>query len=65
MFSLSIEQQTKLNEWRKSLKPISIADLGAIGGEYTYSFTPTSLGVITKVKRFDNNEIDLTNYDEW
>lgn len=37
---------------------------GAIGGATTYSFTPTSLGTIFKVKHFDE-ELDLTNYSDW
>lgn len=37
---------------------------GAIGGDLTYSFTPTSLGTIIKVECF-NKQLDLTAYDEW
>jgi len=38
--------------------------MGAIGGGLTYCFTPTSLGVIFKVK-FLYFELDLTDYDSW
>ncbi len=39
---------------------------GTIGGEFTYSFTPTSLGLIKKVKEeITGEELDLTEYDEW
>ena len=39
---------------------------GATGGAFTYSFTPTSLGTVMKVKHgLTNNEIDLTEYSEW
>jgi len=39
---------------------------GAIGGALTYSFTPTSLGVVVSVEHaFTKNSIDLTNYGEW
>lgn len=37
---------------------------GAIGGDITYCFTPTSLGTITVVKYFDK-QIDLTDYNVW
>ena len=37
---------------------------GAIGGGLTFSFTPTGLGDIIKVKYFEH-QIDLTNYDVW
>ena len=43
--------------------------LGAIGGGVTYTFTPTGLGVVTKVifaKGTDAEmELDLTDYDCW
>ena len=39
---------------------------GAIGGGVTYSFTPTSLGVVVKVKEaHTGKELDLTDYDSW
>lgn len=39
---------------------------GAIGGRVTYSFTPTSIGLIIKVTYSLTNEtIDLTDYDNW
>ena len=39
---------------------------GAIGGGVTYMLTDTSLGTIIKVKHaITNEELDLTNYDEW
>lgn len=37
---------------------------GAIGGGLTYSFTPTSLGVIVKAK-YGEFTLDLTDYDSW
>ena len=37
---------------------------GAIGGDITYSFTPTSLGTCLKVTSF-GQELDITEYDQW
>lgn len=37
---------------------------GAIGGDCTYSFTPTSLGMVTKVTSY-GQELDLTDYNLW
>ena len=42
-----------------------ISPSGAIGGRLTYSFTPTSLGIITVVKCACGKEINLTDYDNW
>lgn len=38
---------------------------GAIGGGLTYSFTPTGLGTIIKVKHSSGAELDLTFYEGW
>jgi len=38
---------------------------GAIGGGLTYEFTPTDMGVVTKVRYFNGKELDLTDYDSW
>jgi hypothetical protein len=63
MFDLDKEQLEKLAEWKgKHTK----AFVGAIGGRYTYSFSPTSLGVVVKVKdEITKEEIDLTDYLSW
>lgn len=37
---------------------------GAIGGATTYEFTPTSLGLIFKVRHF-GKELDLSDYRNW
>ena len=39
---------------------------GASGGCLTYSFTPTSLGMVTKVTHALTGEtLDLTDYEDW
>lgn len=38
---------------------------GAIGGAWTYSYTPTGLGTVVKVSCACGGEIDLTDYDSW
>ena len=39
---------------------------GAIDGAYTYSFSPTSLGCVVKVRNtVTGDEIDLTDYSHW
>ena len=37
---------------------------GASGGGLTYSFTPTSLGTVEKV-RYGDFELDVSNYGDW
>jgi hypothetical protein len=63
-FGLSQNEYYKLIEWLKT-KDLS-KYTGAIGGRFTYSFTPTSLGIVIKaMDNLENNEIDLTDYDVW
>lgn len=62
-FKLTKDQITKFIEWSSKHED---AYGGAIGGRYTFSFTPTSLGLVTKVKDdISGEEIDLTDYNMW
>lgn len=58
------ENNKKYEEWRKIHKCqfINPNSVCAIGGRLTFSFTPTSLGCISKVKCVCGEEIDTTNY---
>lgn len=62
-FELTEEQSAKISVW---LENTDYHDTyhGAIGGALTFSFTPTSLGVIEKVK-YRDKVLDLTEYDLW
>lgn len=62
-FYLDEDQLKKLDEWLKTNPQVF---RGVIGGSLTYSFTPTSLGVVAKVKNTaSGKEIDLTDYESW
>lgn len=69
MFNVDKEESAKLNEWlKKHDESCRFADpekQGAIGGRLTYSFTPTSLGCVAKVRCACGGEVDLTNYEHW
>ena len=68
-FSVSKEDEIKLKRWldRHDKKcPIATPEkCGTIGERLTYSFTPTSLGTVTKVSCGCKEEIDLTDYYGW
>ena len=56
------ENETKkIKEWNHDCK----IEQGAIGGQCTYSFTPTNIGTIAKVKCACGQELDITDYDNW
>ncbi len=38
---------------------------GAIGGRFTYKYTPTSLGIVAKIECGCGSEVDVTDYSEW
>jgi hypothetical protein len=71
-FYLSTEELKKANEWMESHdkekhipKGKTFRYSGAIGGAYTWCFTSTSIGTVTKLKCSCGDEIDLTDYDLW
>lgn len=58
------EQDKKVAEIQK--RPDGLAYYGAIGGAYTYMYTPTGLGVIVKIMNNLTEEVlDLTTYEDW
>lgn len=73
MFSLDDEQTEAVSKWKKEHECSLRTDdhgikreryAGAIGGATTYQFTPTGLGMITKVICGCGAEIDVTD-DNW
>lgn len=63
-FGIDKAEYAKFKEWKdkKDLEKYT----GAIGGRFTYEFTPTSLGIVIKVRdSMDKDEIDLTDYNMW
>lgn len=72
VFSLDAGQLSKLdifkNEHGCKLSNDSITGrkkVGAIGGQYTYSFTNTTIGTVAKVRCACGAEIDLSDYENW
>lgn len=72
MFSLTTKELTKANEWITShdkekhiVKGKKFRYAGAIGGAYTWCFTPTTIGVATTVQCSCGEKINITDYDLW
>lgn len=75
MFALTEEQKEKLGVWadeqhRKDAEKAAasgrLSVYGASGGAFSYTFTPTNLGLIVKVKNnLSGDELDLTEWDMW
>lgn len=65
-FCLTEEEENKYRVWIKEHNetcPIKYS--GAIGGKITFQFTPTSLGLITKVICGCGKELNLTDFEGW
>ena len=64
MFYVDAVQLKKINEFASDHK-CSMRYHGAIGGALTYSFTPTTLGVVVKLTCACGAEIDVSDYEGW
>jgi len=64
MFNLTDDQAKQVGGWGKD-HGCPLKDQGAIGGALTYSFTPTSIGIVEKVSCACGKDLDLTDYDLW
>lgn len=62
-FNLSEKQKQKWEDWKKSLPKLEEGHFGAVGGGYSFHFTPTGIGTIIKATREDGYEIDLTEWE--
>lgn len=69
-------KMAQLDEWKKAqtakiremqnLSDDEPLKVGAIGGLYTYSFTPTSIGIVIKATNgITADTLDLSDYDGW
>lgn len=64
-FILDDEQEKKVSDWQKNHKcPFRMEDGCRRGGSFgdieTYSFTPTSIGIVVTVKCACGSKIDVT-----
>lgn len=48
-FPISEEEDKKIKKWKERIKTEHPCNSGAIGGRFTYHFTPTGIGVIGTV----------------
>lgn len=61
-----IEHLKKINPHYADIAMDGELYVGAIGGELTYCFTPTSLGTTTIIREnISGNTLDLTDYNSW
>lgn len=61
-FELTEKQVQRISNFHKTHKK---KYTGAIGGGETYSFTPTSLGLIVEYKCKCGKQIDVTDHFSW
>lgn len=49
-FSISEEEETNIKKWKEFHEVVHEGGHGAVGGKYTYSFIPTSIGTIGEIR---------------
>jgi hypothetical protein len=65
-FVIPDESVKEFYNWKKQHdKTCQSKDAGAIGGRLSFSFTPTGLGDIIKIKCMCGEFIDLTHSERW
>lgn len=62
-FGVTESASPKLKEFEAD--HINCGRNAAIGGAWTYSFTPTSIGVITEIACCCGGKLDFTDYETW
>ena len=61
-YELTKKQVDLFEKWRKE-KGDLIDLVGAVGGAYSFCFTPTGIGTLIKVTCADGTELDLTEWE--
>jgi len=69
MFNLDPKQMGMITDWLKqhdvTCPYANPARQGASGGRLTYEFTPTTIGLIAKVKCGCGGSVDVSDYHNW
>jgi hypothetical protein len=61
-FSITAEEWTKINTFREEHKALHKGHGGAIGGRFSYSFTPTTLFTVIRCECACGAHVDATDY---
>lgn len=64
LFHVSKQQREAASKWFEEHRK-DHGQITAIGGAYTWCFTPTSLGVATSIKCSCGDTLNISNYSEW
>lgn len=64
-FQLTKKEEKMFDEWKK-IQKTKTNEITTTGGRWSYTFTPTSIGIIVEgIDNATNEKIDLTDYDNW
>ena len=65
-FKVPDDEVKEYREWLKEHNKVcQTKDVGAIGGRFTFSFTPTAVGCALIIKCACGEKIDLSHSEEW
>jgi hypothetical protein len=69
MFTLEENHLKRLESWSKTHDSLcryaDAKNLGAIGGRFIFSFTPSSIGTFINARCMCGESIDLTEEENW
>jgi hypothetical protein len=65
-FAMTDDETERAVTFTNDHRPVCpIKDTGAIGGRFTYEFTPTGLGTCVVVTCVCGAELNITDYRDW
>ena len=65
LFLLTETQWNLVWDWISSQRRVHPSKTGAIGGDVSFCFTPTSLGMVIQVKHVGGGTLDISDYDSF
>lgn len=65
VFILGVEENDKMKVFKNDHDQRHTGGGGAIGGRYTYEFTPTSIGTVQRILCACGESCDVTDYGSW
>ena len=65
-FVVSDDEADRSRKWKQDHNKVCPQkEVGAIGGKFTWSFTPTGIGCILVLTCACGEKLDLTDYESW
>lgn len=65
-FTIPDSDKPVIDKFKKKQTKLEKGKAGTIGDNYTYSFTPTGIGIVVRItNNITKAVLDLSHYEEW